>query len=45
LFSEFKRSFSGYQATATGSFALRFALCFGFSALAIASASATALTF
>jgi len=41
LFSEFKRSISDYQATATGSFALlRFR--FGFSVLVIVSASATA---
>jgi hypothetical protein len=42
-FTEFKRSFSDYQATATGSFALlrfRFVL----SAFVIASASATAST-
>jgi len=40
LFSEFKRSISDYQATATGSFALlRFR--FGFSALVIALASST----
>ncbi len=44
LFCVFKRSISGYQATATGSFAL-LRLRFGFSALTTASASATASVF